>query len=165
MKKLFWFSAASFFISSATILFMPLGSFEPDGNNQLAYSLAGVFWLFFVMGIAFMFPIGRQRRKDTSSRYFRGFSRFRFFSNKPALFFDAMLIAGIITLIVSLFIVRTLPGWVTLAGTFVTVFAIEMHGLFNGKNYEWLYGRNKTQKRGNRSASSRRLYNPDDFLN
>jgi len=98
VKKLFWFSAASFFISSATILFMPLGSFEPDGNSQLAYSLAGIFWLFLILGFVFLLLIGRQRRKDTSSRYFRGFSRFRFFSNKPAVFFDAMLIIRIITL-------------------------------------------------------------------
>ena len=142
MKKLFWLSAASFFISSATILFMPLGSFEPEGNSVLAYFLAGAFWLFLLMGFAFLFPISRRRKKNKDNRSLRGFTYFRFFSSKPALFFDTMLIIGIITLIVSLFIVRTLPGWVTLAGTFTTVFALEMHGLFNGKNYQWLYRKN-----------------------
>ena len=160
MKKLFWLSAISFFISSATILFMPLGSFEPDGNSQLAYSLAGVFWLFLIMGLAFTFPVGRRRKKDKGRRNLYGFTFFRFFSNKPTLFFDAMLIIGIIALVVSLFIIRTLPGWLTLAGTFATVFALEMHGLFNGKNYEWLYGRYGIRIKGKRS----RVYNYADEL-
>ena len=63
-KIMFRLSVLMFFISSVAILFMPLGSFEPDGNILLAYILAG---------------------------------------------------------------------------TFITVFSLEMHCMLNGKNYEWLY--------------------------
>ena len=63
----------------------------------------------------------------------------RFFKNKLAIVFDLLLFLGVITLITSLLIMRTLPAEVTLAGTFITVLSLEMHGLFNGKNYEWLY--------------------------
>jgi len=139
VKRWFWFSFTSFFISSAAILLMPYGSFEPDGNRQLAFSLAGVFWLFFVLGFLFLIPIGKQRRNDRRYLYYSGFPFFRFFSNKPAVFFDVLLIAGIVTLAVSLFVIRTLPGWVTLTGTFATVLSLKMHGLFNGKNYSYLY--------------------------
>jgi len=38
-------------------------------------------------------------------------------------------------------IIRTLPEITTLAGTFTTVFSLEMHCMLNGKNYEWLFGK------------------------
>ena len=149
MKKWFWFSVISFLISSAAILFMPLGSFEPEGNRLLAYSLAGVFWLFFIMGFVFLIPISRQRRSEKQYKYIKGFTFIRFFNNKPAMLFDAMLIISIITLVISLFVARTLPGWVTLAGTFGTVFFLEMHGLFNGKNFEYLVDKKRFSRETN----------------
>ena len=63
-KILFWLSVISFFISSATILFMPLGSFEPDGNILLAYILAGLFWFFLILGFVFILFVSKQRNKD-----------------------------------------------------------------------------------------------------
>ena len=139
MKALFILSVISFFISSATILFMPFGSFEPDGNIILAYILASAFWLFFVLGLLFVFLLSRLRYKDIKYARMDGIMFLRFFKNKVATIFDLLLFAGIITLVISLFIIRTLPSEVILAATFTTVLSLEMHGLFNGKNYEWLY--------------------------
>jgi len=138
-KVLFWLSVVSFFISSATILFMPLGSFEPDGNVILAYILASVFWLFFALGLLFVILLSRCRRKDITSARMSGIVFLRFFKNTFATVFDLLLFVGTITLVLSLLIIRTLPSEVILAGTFITVLTLEMHGLFNGKNYEWLY--------------------------
>ena len=140
MKKLFWFSVVSFFISSATILFMPFGSFEPGGNNDLAYILAVAFWLFLILGIIFILIIDKQRRKNILFGITRteGIVFLRFFKNKPAAVFDLLLFAGAITLVVSLLIIRTLPAPVTLAATFLTVFSLEMHAMLNGKNYQWI---------------------------
>ena len=139
-KILFIFSVISFFISSATILFMPLGSFEPDGDILLAYILAAAFWTFLLLGVVFILIAGRQRKKDILFAITKadGIVFLRFFKNKLALVFDVLLIAGIVSLVVSLLIIRTLPSWLTLAGTFITVFSLEMHALLNGKNYEWL---------------------------
>ena len=137
-KVLFIFSIVSFFISSATILLMPLGSFEPDGDIFLAYILAGTFWLFLIFGIVLTLIIGKQRKKNILFSKMGGTVFLRFFKNIPATVFDVLLIAGILSLVVSLLIIRTLPSWLTLAGTFTTVFSLEMHALLNGKNYEWL---------------------------
>ena len=138
-KILFWLSVISFFISSATILFMPLGSFEPDGNILLAYLLAIAFWLFFALGLLFVFLLSRHRFKDIRFARKGGIGLLRFFQSLPAGVFDILLIIGFVTLIVSLFFIRTLPGIITLAGTFITVFSLEMHCMLNGRNYTWLY--------------------------
>jgi len=137
-KVPFIMSVISFFLSSATILFMPLGSFEPEGNNLLAYVLAIAFWAFLLLGIVFILITDKKRRKHPLSGRPGGVIFLRFFKNKPAIIFDVLLIAGILSLIISLLIIRTFPSWLTLAGTFITVFSLEMHALFNGKNYEWL---------------------------
>ena len=137
-KLLFILSAISFLVSSATILLMPYGSFEPDGNILLAYILAGLFWLFLILGFVFLLVLNNRRKKDILNARIDGIGLFRFFRNKPAIVFDLLLFAGIVTLIVSLLVLRTLPSEITLAGTFTTVFSLEMHSLFNGKNYAWL---------------------------
>ena len=131
-------SIASFFISSAAILLMPLSSFEQDGNVVLAYILAITFWVFLMLGIVFILILGKKRKKDTMFTDTGGIVFLRFFKNKPATVFNVLLIVGILSLVVSLLIIRTLPSWLTLAGTFTTVFSMEMHALLNGKNYEWL---------------------------
>jgi len=138
-KAFFWLSVISFFISSATILFMPLGSFETDGNVVLAYFLAAAFWVFFALGFLFILLLNWQRKRDILFARMDGIIYFRFFKNKISIAFDLLLIIGIITLALSLIIIPTLPAATTLIGTFITVFSLEMHGLFNGKNYEWLY--------------------------
>jgi len=138
-KILIKLSIISFFISSVTILFMPLGSFEPDGNIMLAYILAGAFWLFLILGIVLMFVIGAKRRKDKLFTDTGGIAFLRFFKNRPAIVFDLLLIASILSLVVSLLYIRTLPAAITLAGTFTMVFSLEMHAVLNGKNYEWSY--------------------------
>ena len=136
-KRSFYFSAVSFFLSSAAIWFMPLASFEAEGLGALSYILAAVFWIFFALGFIFLRTVSNQRKKDKSYRNKSGIAFLRFFSNKPALIFDALLIAGVITLSLT-FIIRNLPGPLMLGGTFATVFSLEMHGLFNGRNYEWI---------------------------
>ena len=137
-KVLFIFSIVSFLISSASILFMPYGSFEQDGVVLLAYILAAAFWAFLLLGIVFTLIIGKQRRRDLLFTNTGGILFLRFFKNIPAAIFDVLLIIGILSLVISLLIIRTLPSWLTLVGTFLTVFSLEMHTLLSGKNYEWL---------------------------
>ena len=137
-KTPLYLSIGSFLLSSAAILFMPWASFEQEGGKRAgAYILALAFWLFFIMGLVFLRPVSERRKKDKSYRSKSGTALLRFFSNKPALVFDALLIAGIFVLLLA-FIVRAVPGWITLAATFTAVFSLEMHGLFNGENYKYL---------------------------
>ena len=139
-KKWFWLSAAAFFLSSATIPFMQFGSFQQENKKPAAYILAAVFWIGFILGFAFLRPVSKQRRKDRSFRDKGGIPLLRFFSNKPAMVFDILMAVGLVCLLLT-FIIRTLPGWLSFAGLFALMFSIEMHGLFNGKNYVYLCDR------------------------
>jgi len=136
---MFWLSIISFFISSATILLMQLGSFEPDGNVLLAYILAGTFWLFLILGVVFFLILNRQRKRTVKFARVNGIGLLRFFQNIPAGIFDILLIIGVASLIISLNFIRTLPDILTLIATFITVFSLEMHCMLNGKNYKWLF--------------------------
>jgi len=120
---------------------MPYASFEQDGDVYLAYILASAFWAFLLAGIVFSLIISKYRRENILFSRMKGIVFLRFFRNIPATVFDVLLIVGIISLVVSLLIIRTLPSWLTLAGTFITVFSLEMHALLNGKNYEWLFAK------------------------
>jgi len=120
---------------------MPLASFEDDGNKTLAYSLAGGFWLGIILGFAFLIPVGKRRRADVKHWERGKIGIFRFFRNVPAIAFDILLIIGILIILNSLFYLFILPEWITLTGTITAVFSLEMHGMLNGKNFAWLYGR------------------------
>ena len=136
MKKWLYFSIASFLVSSVTILLMPFASFEAEGQQAFAYTLAVVFWLGFVFGFVFLFPINTKRKRDINYSSKKSIAFLRFFSNKPALVFDISLIVGLLTLILAYFI-NGYPQWLTITGIFMFVFSLEMHGIFNGKNYDY----------------------------
>ena len=132
-----YLSIASFFLSSMTVWFTSFGvTFAADGNPTLLYILAVSFWLFFILGFVFLRPISKQRKQDRTFKSKSGIGLFRFFSNKPAIVFDALLIAGALALILS-FIFPAMPEWMITAATFTLVFSAEMHGVFNGSNYEY----------------------------
>jgi len=91
------------------------------------------------LGIVFFLILNRLRKKDITFARKGTIGLFRFFGNVPARVFDTLLIIGVTALIVSLLLIRTLPEIIILAGTFITVFSLEMHCMLNGKNYKWLY--------------------------
>ena len=134
-KRPFHLSIIFFFISSMTIWFMPLAS--RDGISALLYVLASIFWMFIILGFLVMRPVSRRRKNDKKYRQKARIPLLQFFSNKPALIFDALLIVGLIVILLS-FLIRTLPEWVTLPAVFLFVFSLEMHGLFNSRNYEYM---------------------------
>jgi len=136
-KTPLYLSIISFFISSMTIWLMPFDFFGQDENQTFAMILALVFWLFFILGFIFLCPVSRQRKRDRQYKGKSGIGLLRFFSNKSAIVFDALLIVGSAALVLS-FIFPSLPGWITLAAIFTAVFSLEMHGIINGKNYAYI---------------------------
>ena len=135
MKSLkFWLycSLISFLLSSLTIWFMPYVSFGE--NSALAFTIAAAFWLFMVGGFIFLSPINQLRREEkefTSKK-----NILHFFSNKPAIIFDILIIIGLGIIILAFLI--DMPDWFMSSGLFTFLFSLEMHGLFNGKNYEYV---------------------------
>ena len=139
IRNWFYISILSFLLSSAAVWFMPLVSFEQDEQKALAFVLAAVFWLGLIAGVTFQILVGRRRRGDINYTDARGIAFLRFFRNKPAIVSDISLIIGIITLALS-FIINAYPQWLTTAAIFISVFSLEMHGVFSGRNYDYIYG-------------------------
>ena len=138
MKKYLYFSIISFFISSATILAVPFTSFYGEAwENTLRFALGGLFWLGFIAGFLFLIPISKRRKAERKYKELRGFAFFRFFSNKPAVVFDVLLILSAV-IVAAWFVIKAMPDLLGFAGLFGVVFGLEMHGVFNGKNYRYI---------------------------
>jgi len=129
MKKYLYLSIISFFLSSMTIWFIPNVSIRPI--------LGGVFWVGFLAGILFQLPISKARKNDSKYREKVALKRFRVFSNPPAIIADIALVISVIVAIVGV-AVESIPDIVAFGGVFGIVLSLEMHGIFNGKNYAWL---------------------------
>lgn len=136
-KKLFCLSIVSFLFSSITIWLMPLTSFEREGTKVFAYLLAAAFWVFLILGFVFQHLLSRMRKRDGDLTSGGRVALLRFFSNRPFRIFDSLLIAGAAALFLT-FLFPALPGWITQTAIFMTVFSLEMHGVFGGRNYTYL---------------------------
>ena len=129
MKKWLYLSIISFFLSSMTIWFMP--------QKSLQLILAAVFWLGLIAGFLFQLPISKARKADRKYREKPTLKRFRVFSNKPAIAADVVFLVSVVVAIVGAAVTK-IPDIVPFGGVFGIVFSLEMHGIFNGRSYEWL---------------------------
>ena len=145
MIKWLCLSVISFCLSSLAILISIYTIFSNEqGNMTVIYG--AVFWAGFIAGFVFQIPIQRKRKRD--SRYKRVDKRFlflRFFRNKPAIVFDILLILGafILVLCTAMFFLKVavftvIGNMLTPAAVFAVLLSLEMHCLFNGKNYEYI---------------------------
>jgi len=136
VKKRLWFliSLVGFFLSSATVLFIPLVSFEGETWQRIiAYILGAIFWLGLAAGITFLILVNRMRKKK---QHTKTIPFIWFFRNRVALIFDIALIAGFIGIFLVLFI-KELNQWLSAGIFFTFIFSLEMHGMFNGENYKF----------------------------
>ncbi|MCL1867001.1 MAG: hypothetical protein FWF82_06295 [Oscillospiraceae bacterium] len=154
IKKWLFFSVISFFLSSLAI-FIALNIQE----DTLTVISGVVFWLGFIAGLVFLIPIQKQRKRDPK---YKGDDKrllfLRFFRNKPAIIFDILLIIGAFLLILfhadmillklkAFAILEYLPSNAAFISVrdilspiafFAFLYSLEMHFLFNGKNYEYV---------------------------
>jgi hypothetical protein len=132
LKKWLYLSVMSFFLSSVTIWFLPYDS--------IRIALGAVFWLGLIAGLLFLRPISNARKSDKMHMMCveKGAPHFfRFFSNKPAIAADVALIISFVIAVVAFF-APTVPQGLALSGVFGVVFFLEMHGVFNGRNYAYI---------------------------
>jgi len=129
MKKWLYLSIISFFISSVTIWFMP--------QEPLRLILAIVFWLGLIAGFLFQLPISKARKADCKCKEKPTLKRLQIFRNKPAIASDVALFVCLIISVVGVSVTK-IPDIAAFGGVFGIVFSLELHGIFNGRNYEWL---------------------------
>ena len=155
VRKRIWFliSLIGFFLSSMTIWFIPVVSFDGERWQRiLGYVLGGTFWFGLVLGITFLILLNRMRKKG---KHNKRFPFIKFFGNKVALVFDILLIIGFIGIFLVLF-VKGLNQWLSAGIVFTFVFSLEMHGMFNGENYKFVSSKEFLSKRNSYRVPSKK---------
>jgi hypothetical protein len=106
-------------------------------NESLRFMLGIVFWIGLIAGFLFQIPISKARKADYKHKERHGTAFFRVFSNKAAVVFDLALVISAVVAIIGVS-VANIPDIAAFGGVFGFVFSLEMHGVFNGRNYNWL---------------------------
>jgi len=106
-------------------------------NESIRLMLGIIFWIGLIAGFLFQIPISNKRKADRKHKERHGVAFFRFFSNKAAIVFDLALVISAVVAIIRV-LVTEIPDIVAFGGVFGFVFSLEMHGVFNGRNYAWL---------------------------
>jgi sterol desaturase/sphingolipid hydroxylase (fatty acid hydroxylase superfamily) len=118
--------------------YVSLGESPESWQHTLGFVLGVVFWLGILGGVLFMRPISKKRKSDVEyNKIERKITFFRFFRNKPAILSDVLLIISVVV-VIAMFIAPTPPQIVLYRSIFGLVFSVEMHDVFNGRNYEYL---------------------------
>lgn len=124
MKQKFLIISASFFLSAASV-WLVLAAFDQEGHmNVLGYMAGTVFWLGLLGGIAGYIICFRKRYPKPNV--------WKFFSNRPAIAADGILIVSAAVTIYGACRVET-GEMVILTAVFLLLLSIYFHFLLNGK--------------------------------
>lgn len=137
-KVLFILCVVFAFLSSASVMFMPMVSDVRVTNMVPLYINASVFWGMLILSIASI-VILNARRKSSMKRSQRKQEKFmpgiiKFFSNIPAVIFEIIFAVCIIilALCIAFFDINEYYIFALIASV---LFSFNMHCVFNGKNY------------------------------
>lgn len=145
MKKLFFISVISILFVSLSIVFMPFASEQKFYNFMLpVYIVGGTFWGFILIGYGSLLILNHLRKKKLKALDVKTDEKnrpgiFCVWTNLPAKIFDTLTVISLVGIIIALikFPTETQMIFVLIA---IFFFSVNMHGLFNGKNYIFLKG-------------------------
>lgn len=124
---------ASFFVSSACILFVPV--VYEHHTATLICSMG--FWMFLIIGYVLIFIMKRKSKKSGFEADKKKIVLFTFFRNSVAKVIDIILITMLILFIVSM-LLKHLEGFIQYIILFAVLFLIHMHSLFNSDVYQYI---------------------------
>ncbi len=129
-------SLVAFAVSAASFLLIPVSDFNGTVLQKiLAYIVGILFWGGLIAGIVMSYVLGKIRRKAKYKKYdLPGF--LCFFKNRKARFFDSVMIAASVVLIIINFMGAG-TSWICMIFLSAGVFSMYMHSVFNGNNYSF----------------------------
>lgn len=140
---MFILSLFSFFIMSATILFMPLALSVSNSTHQISLIITGsIFWLTLFVGVYSTIILGRRRRANCKRFHIRikrdrSFLKLLFGLNIVARIAFIIGMVGLFVFII-LLINRVYYSYLLIVLLFIQVFSLCVYCLFNGKNFIYI---------------------------
>ena len=140
-KVMFVLSLVFGFVFAASFLLMPEASKISlnEGKNELLYLSGALFWSSLILSVITTAVVTVKRKN-----YFKGKENanlpkhsgiITFFSSKEAKIADILMIVFLVAFIICTIFADGYPIYVFL---FLSVLAIEWHGILNGKNYAYI---------------------------
>lgn len=135
----------SLFLSSSIGLFLSQFIIKSGGQtNRLIAVISGtLFWIGLILAIIFSLFLNKITINKNNDN---NIALIKFFSNKPAIVFDILLIVSLIAFVICL-IVNRMSNIATIIFS-IFIFSFEMHCIFNGKNYKFIISRLEEKKDG-----------------
>lgn len=130
-------------ISALALLCIPFVNVNSNGiNGAFGYVVAVLFWLGIILETVFFAKLNHKRKQtklQTKDDKATAKAKHRcglvsFFSNTKAVVFDILLLVAIVFIAI-IIIFKILNVWVVMSSLAVGYFSLQMHCLFNGKNY------------------------------
>lgn len=143
-KMIFLLSVVFMFIMSASLMMAyPASEKAFENNDKTPLAIDGaVFWGSFILAYICFITVSLVRRKDVGKSQKSLPGILKFFSNPIAKIADFGIIIFIVALIVCAFLT---DSFITFIFLFLTVFFVQMHGVFNGKNYVYIKSLKKSE--------------------
>lgn len=135
----------SLFLSSSIGLFLSQFIIKSSGQtNRLIAVISGtLFWIGLILAIIFSLYLNKITiNKNNDNKI----ALIKFFSNKPAIVFDVLLIVSFIAFVICMIVNRMSNIAITIFCIFI--FSLEMHCVFNGKNYKYIISKLEEKKDG-----------------
>lgn len=127
---------------SASFLLMAPWSPEWEARQGIATFSGILFWVSLLIGTVLQITVSSKwkrvyRREKEKTGRSRPVGMFRFFSGKAGKIADGGLIAGVLGLVLSIWLTRGI-GIICYVFLFVMVFFFTAHCIFNGRNYYYI---------------------------
>lgn len=135
----------SLFLSSSIGLFLSQFIIKSSGQtNRLIAVISGtLFWIGLILAIIFSLYLNKITiNKNNDNKI----ALIKFFSNKPAIVFDVLLIVSFIAFVICMIVNRMSNIAIIIFCIFI--FSLEMHCVFNGKNYKYIISKLEEKKDG-----------------
>jgi hypothetical protein len=118
---------------------MPFAGRESIDGNQTPFLILGIsFWTTFLSSYIILFIINHKRKKKVETTHnIKNIGFFKINSNRFALIFDVIMVFSLIPIIIMLFVAQS--NTLLYIFSFIFVFSIQMHGVFNGQNFKYIF--------------------------
>ncbi len=142
-KILFYISVIGLLFVSVTIGFMPFASQQKENDFMIpVYITGGFFWLFTMIGYGSFLILNHKRKINyktcgDNANLNKRLGIFCVWSNLPAKIFDILTGVSVVVLIIALLKDTTATQRI-FSILAVFFFSLNMHGLFNGANYNYI---------------------------